>query len=178
MCSSTCFLLIVIVAPCLANAEAADDPRPLRDPSGRARWVAQCAALPLTELRKMAVRDHGLDPQLAALANHHAFPHLHFKGWALPHLWLWGGVNATRARYLAIPKAGSTSVRMALRTEYGHRGQSGLPWKPGAYDKGASKGAKYYDMNASFKGSSGSFKGANILHKALLNLNMMIQEGL
>ena len=145
MCSSTCFLLIVIVAPCLraqprhrhatpslANAEAADDPRPLRDPSGRARWVAQCAALPLTEVRKMAVRDHGLDPQLAALANNHAFPHLHFKGWALPHLWLWGGVNATRARYLAIPKAGSTSVRMALRTEYGHRGQSGRPWKPGA----------------------------------------------
>ena len=142
MFSSACFRLIVIVAPCLgaqpghrhatpslANAEAAGDPHPLRDPSGRARWVAQCAALPLTKLRKMAVRDHGLDPQLA---NHHAFPHLHFKGWALPHLWLWGGVNATRARYLAIPKAGSTSVRMAMSSEYGYRGQSGRPWKPAA----------------------------------------------
>ena len=97
-------------------------------PSERARWVAQCAALPSTELRKIAVRDHGLDPQLA---GHHAFPHLHFRGWALPHLWLWGGVNATRARYLAIPKAGSTSVRMVMSSEYGYRGKSGRPWTPG-----------------------------------------------
>ena len=96
-------------------------------PSERARWVAQCAALPSTELRKIAVRDHGLDPQLA---GHHAFPHLHFRGWALPHLWLWGGVNATRARYLAIPKAGSTSVRMVMSSEYGYRGKSGRPWTP------------------------------------------------
>ena len=35
------------------------------------------------------------------------------------------------ARYLAIPKAGSSSVREAMRFEYGLRDTSGLPWQMG-----------------------------------------------
>ena len=117
-------------------------------PSARARWVAQCAALPPREVRTIAVRDRGLDPQLA---EKHAL-HLRFVGWALPHLWLWGGVNATCARYLAIPKAGSSSVRKAMGSEYGLRSASGAPW--------ASRGGMFaHDGSHNLKDSQRSWFG-------------------
>lgn len=91
--------------------------------SARAKWVASCIALTADQVRDIAVHDRGLCPELARELQQGRF-----AGWAWPHLWIWGG-NATSARYLAIPKAGSSSVREAMRSSYGLRDRWGGEWQ-------------------------------------------------
>ena len=85
--------------------------RQLSKGEDRARWLANCAGATIA-------------------GGPHWAPNA-FSGWAAPFLWATAPGSAGGPRALMLPKAGSSSLRLAMSRAYGLKGDDGAPWRMG-----------------------------------------------